>query len=478
MSLMDIVTSPWALEPTKLREIEAVYRTHLRGEKIDVAAVEARLGTQFDNRRRTYTVENGVATIPIEGVIAPKANLFLKVSGGTSAQILQEQLKAATDDPGVRAIMLEVDSPGGSVFGVPETAAAVRAAADVKPVVALVTGTAASGGYWIASAANAVFATSDVAVMGSIGVVMTHQDRSAADQAAGIRTTEIVAGQYKRIASSHAPLSSEARDYLQAQVDAIYQTFLEAVASNRGVADTQTVHEKMADGRTFVGKAAVRAGLSDGVRSRDALLAELAGGKHAQRRIARIRAESDATEVLAGDGDASAGEEIDAGGASDVKPQAQEVEMTNPAPAKPTITVDAIKAEHPDVAAALVAEGREEGARAERERISGIEAMAMPGYEKIVADAKADGKSTGADVAAKIVTAQKAEGAERLEQMRAAAPTPVPAAAHPVDAPVRKHEPRAVAAAAQAYIAEQSAKGVKVSAAEAVAHATKQLTEA
>lgn len=409
MRLIDIVTAPWLLQPEKLLEIREVYATHLRGEKIDVAAIEARIGAPLANdQARSYAVQDGVAIVQVDGVIAPKANLFTQISGGASAQIIERQVREAAADPYVRAIMLDIDSPGGSVQGVPEVAAAVRAASEAKPVVAWTAGTAASGAYWIASAADRIYVANGTAVLGSIGVVATHVDMSRAEAARGVKTTEITAGRYKRIASSYQPLSDEGRATLQEQVDAIYEVFVDAVAENRGV-DTQTVLSDMADGRIFIGRRAVAAGLADGVRSRDEVIAELAAGEYRARRGSQVQSAG----VVAAESQSTV----------------QEHEMAQESKA---ITVDVIQAEHPAVAEALIAQGREEGATAERERIRGIEAVALPGYEALVGAAKFDGRSSGEQVAARIVAAQKQDQVRALAAIREQAPEPVPAAAAPV----------------------------------------------
>ena len=83
MKLVELLGSPWAIEPASLLEMQGIYETHLRGEKVDIDAIEARLGRPLANDQQTYAMrENGIAVLPIEGVIAPKANLFTRVSGG------------------------------------------------------------------------------------------------------------------------------------------------------------------------------------------------------------------------------------------------------------------------------------------------------------------------------------------------------------------------------------------------------------
>jgi ClpP class serine protease len=107
-------------------------------------------------------------------------------------------------------------------------------------------------------------------------------DYSKLEERVGIKTTEIAAGRYKRIASEHAPLTDEGRAYIQALLDEIYTVFVDAVARNRGT-DAETVLKDMADGRLFIGRQAVSAGLVDGVSTLDALIADLVAGRKPSR---------------------------------------------------------------------------------------------------------------------------------------------------------------------------------------------------
>ena len=153
----------------------------------------------------------GVAIIALDGVLAKRMNLLQRISGGSSTQLIERDIKSALADPAVRGILLVIDSPGGTVDGTQELAALVREGAEQKPIVAWSDGLVGSAAYWIASAAPQLFISGDVVQAGSIGVVATHVDISKAEEQRGIKTTEIVAGRYKRIASQHAPLSVEGR---------------------------------------------------------------------------------------------------------------------------------------------------------------------------------------------------------------------------------------------------------------------------
>lgn len=373
MNITDILTSPWAIEPGKLIELQAIYAAHMRGEGIDIKAAEQRLGRPLANEQRSYDIVDGVAILPIEGVIAKKMNMFSQISGGTSSQMARRSLADANNDPAVHSIILAIDSPGGTVDGTQAFADAVLATRGGKPVVTLASGTMASAAYWFGSAASAAYVADSTTSVGSIGVVTTHVDVSGAEAARGIKTTELSAGKYKRIASQYGPLSEDGRQSIQDQLDYMYSLFVGAVATNRGVS-TEVVLSDMADGRTFIGQQAVDAGLVDGIITLDALVAKLN-----QERSAKGRAP---TPYRAG----------------------QQARTPHPIQLKGiSMNKEQIEAEHPQLAAEL----RADGAKTERERIQSVEAQAIPGHEALIAALKFDGKSNAGDAALAVLAAEK-----------------------------------------------------------------------
>jgi signal peptide peptidase SppA len=404
MKLLDIVTAPWAIQPEKLIEIRGIYETHLRGEKIDLEAVEARLGAPLANEQKPYDVLGNVAVVPLVGVLAKRANLFMRISGGTSTQIVGDWLAQAAADPSVAAIVLEIDSPGGQVDGVQQLAQQVRQIrVDGKPVAAWINGVGASGAYWIASAAERIVMADQTTLVGSIGVVATHVDVSKREQALGVKTTEITAGKYKRIASPYAALTEEGRDVLQEQVDAIYSVFVEQVAANRDVPVGQVLSD-MADGRVFIGQAAIDAGLVDGVSTLAALVEDLQPRPGAGRRSNHVI------------------------GAT-------------------AMNREQLKTDHPDTFEAVLKEGHDaglqqgikQGAEAERARIAAIDAEAMPGHEALTAQAKADGWQVEKYLA-ECARADRSALVKAAAAHKADAPAPVPNAPPPPDGKTIKRD--------------------------------------
>lgn len=408
MKILDVLTAPWAIQPEKLLELQAIYATHLRGEKIDIAGVEARLGKPLKNEPQGYQVIDGVAVVPVAGVIAKRMNLFAEISGGVSSELVGRDLRAAASDPTVKAILLHIDSPGGTVDGTQTLAQLVESVGAQKPVVAFADGMMASAAYWIGSAAGAVFAASETTQVGSIGVVATHTDVSGAEAARGIKTTEISAGKYKRIASQYGPLTDEGKAAIQEQVDTLYTIFVNDVARHRGVA-ADAVLEHMADGRVFLGAEAQARGLVDGIASLESVLSRLAAGDLPIKKPLRDPA-----------GAAASPDSHGAGAA---------LEPQNEPQGDLPMDIDTLRAQHPDLVEALM----QEGASAERQRIQDVEAQALPGHEKLIAAMKFDGVTSGPQAAAAVLKAERALRAGHLADLHGDAPAPVPHTPAPDD---------------------------------------------
>lgn len=269
---------PWAILPSTLGVIEEVVRLRMDGQRFTEDEIAERLAAADAAAAPRQMAPPGtpgaLAVIPLMGVLLPRANMMSALSGGTSLQSFQARFRDALDSPDVAGIMIEVDSPGGSVDLVPETADMVYAARDVKPVVAFANTMAASAAYYIASQADEFYMTRSGEV-GSIGVRMAHRDVSGALTQAGINMTEIAAPEFKTEGTPYQPLSDETIAYLQGEVDAVYGEFVQAVARGRN-ANPETVREDMGRGRMLRADDALAAGMVDGVATFDQAVVRLA----------------------------------------------------------------------------------------------------------------------------------------------------------------------------------------------------------
>ena len=215
---------------------------------------------------------NGVRPPTSVAVIPLMGPLYNRSRWGGGMDAFRTALAAAVANPDVGAIVLDIDSPGGTVAGTPETAAAVRAAAGVKPVTAVVDSLAASAAYWIASQANAIV-VSPSAEVGSIGCLVVHMDMSAMLEAEGIKTTIIRSVPAKAEGNPFEPLSDEAMASISADVMESHTDFVRAVAQGRKTS-MKTVNETFGQGRTVGAAKAVSLGMADRVGT----MADVIGG--------------------------------------------------------------------------------------------------------------------------------------------------------------------------------------------------------
>jgi signal peptide peptidase SppA len=218
-----------------------------------------------------------VAVIPIVGIISHRMSMVSEISGsgGTSIQKVQGQLREALRAEDISAIVLDVDSPGGSVDGVMELASEIYNARKQKPITAVCNSMACSAAYWLASAAGEVVITPS-GQCGSIGVYMLHQDESKALEKDGIKITIIKAGKYKTEGSPSEPLSQEAYDAFLDKVNDYYGMFVKAVAQHRGVSQT-AVRNGYGQGRSLLANDAVKQNLADRVGTLDDILGKTVG---------------------------------------------------------------------------------------------------------------------------------------------------------------------------------------------------------
>lgn len=216
-------------------------------------------------RERQYGLIDGVAIIPIRGV------LFQGGWGSywsTGYDWIRRGFLAAVADPEVRAIVLDVNTPGGEVAGCFDLADTIYAARGTKPIAAILAENAYSAGYALASSADpGRIYVPRTGGTGSIGVIWMHVDWSAALTECGIKVTFFTYGQRKADGHPEIPLSKEARTRFQADVDTMGDLFVETVARNRILPAAKVRGTQAA---TYLGQQGVDLGLADAVMAPDA----------------------------------------------------------------------------------------------------------------------------------------------------------------------------------------------------------------
>lgn len=254
----------WFIEPRRADEIVALLAVRAGGLTGGMAA---------QDRAPVAESRGKIAVLRLQGVIMPRADMIDEMSGSGGAKLdrFRAAFRSAAADPEVAAIVLEVDSPGGQVTLVPETAAEIRAARrEGRPIVAVANGMAASAAYWIASAADELVVTPS-GLVGSIGVYLLHEDMSAQLAAEGIKPSFIFEGPRKIEGNPFEPLDDTARAALQREVAYYYDLFTRDVARARGVplavvrADPEKGGANFGGGRALPAKEAVSLGMADRV---------------------------------------------------------------------------------------------------------------------------------------------------------------------------------------------------------------------
>ena len=257
MELNDFANrSPWLITADKL---ELMFH-HLPANAEEAASIFSLVDEESTN----FSIRDGVAVIPVVGPMFKRASFFSRFFGDRSMTGMARSIRSAADNQEVKAIVLDIDSPGGTVSGTEAFGNAIFGVRGKKPIVSFANGCMCSAAYWSGSGADKVVAEKS-AVVGSIGVVLVHYEVSELYKKWGIKPTVITAGQYKAIGNDVEPLSEKARSVIQGQLDTIYGLFVDTVARNRNCSREKAL--AMADGKLFIGEQAVEEGLVDSVGS-------------------------------------------------------------------------------------------------------------------------------------------------------------------------------------------------------------------
>lgn len=298
-----VLDTPWAILPAKLEAILELVELRGQGVRFTTEEIQSRIGAAAP---RMAARTGAIAVLPLFGTISHRMNMMSAMSGGTSTELFARDFRQLLADETVGTILIDVDSPGGTINGVPELADEIYRARGQKPIIAHANSMAASAAYWIATAADELIVTPSGDV-GSIGVLTGHADWSAAHEREGVKITLISAGKFKTEGNPYEPLSNEAREAIQARVNDFYAMFTKAVARHRGVS-VETVRSGFGEGRVVGAQEAVRLGMADRVETMTETLRRLASGRRSSTTAALAVgewADSDVPQALAADPDGS-----------------------------------------------------------------------------------------------------------------------------------------------------------------------------
>jgi len=272
--LQAVIDKRWAIKPEYLQTILGVVMREVNDkDAVLMARGDGRShSVEFDNG---YSIREGVAVIDICGAIFPRATLFTDLSSdGTSIEGLTGAFNHAISNDSVKAILFNIDSPGGDITGIHEFANLIYESRGIKPIYAYINGDGCSAAIWIATSCEYLIADKTARV-GSIGVVCTIYDDSEMMEREGIKKYEIVSSQspYKRVDVG----TEDGRSMVQEQLDELANIFIGDVARNRGVSESH-VTSKFGQGGVLLSDRAKKVGLIDSIGSLDKSIAKLSKG--------------------------------------------------------------------------------------------------------------------------------------------------------------------------------------------------------
>jgi signal peptide peptidase SppA len=209
-------------------------------------------------RVKSYRVENGIAVLPVTGTLVHKFGYMQPVSGFTGYDGIIARLNAAMDDPDVKGVLLDIDSPGGEVAGAFDTSDLIARMRDQKPIWSLANDTACSAGYLLASACSERLIT-QTGVVGSIGVVVAHRSVEKALEDAGVEITLIYSGSHKVDCNPYQALPKDVQADIQARVDDNRDMFASKVSAYTGLSKKAVLATEAA---IYEGDDAIKAGLA------------------------------------------------------------------------------------------------------------------------------------------------------------------------------------------------------------------------
>lgn len=386
-----VLESKWAITPTALEQIirvvsddynpadlaKAMHGIDLQKVmtdegKFDFSAISAKDDDHLTNTRRA-TIRDGVAIVPVIGPIFPRSNIMTVLSGATAISTLAKDFQVALDSDSVHTIILNMDTPGGEITGVSEFAQMVYSARAKKDIVTYVYGWGASAGYWIGSASKEIV-VADTAEVGSIGVVAGYVDDREAMKKRGLEEIEIVSSQSpnKRL----DPKTAEGRDQIQTTVDQLAGVFISAVTKHRGIQEDEVL-QNFGRGGMVVASRAVQLGMADKIGGLEGIISEQIelhkstisqGGIYMPMTLEELRAK---------------------------EPEAYKA------------AVEVGKKEAEASSSDKIAQARDEGAKAENERLKSIEDLRVPGAEEVIAENKFDMSITAEKMSMKIIKFQE-----------------------------------------------------------------------
>ena len=260
---MNIINNRWMIAEFALKQIASMYGSASATTPFPLAV--------HSSQRKISSRFNDVVVINVFGVLMKNDSDFLACFSGTSTKLIRLELQTACADDSVKAVVLNIDSPGGTVDGLAELADDIHRMKQIKPIVAQVDGMCCSAAYYIASQTDAIFC-GRMDVVGSIGVILMLADTNEMYKNWGVKIIAITTGKYKAAGVDGVEITPEQIEEFQKEVDIFFNDFKSVILRGRENLSENELNE-IADGRVFVGVENITRGLVDGVQGISATIA-------------------------------------------------------------------------------------------------------------------------------------------------------------------------------------------------------------
>ena len=381
------ISKHWAIEPDFLKTVSR--------DSLSTKSLSTQAEKPLENTR-SVSIRDGTAIIPIHGPITARNTFFSLFAGGTSLETLAKEFREALNNEDVKAILFDIDSPGGVAVGPFEMAEMIFNARLEKPIYSYIGRNGSSAAYWLASATEKIFVNPS-ALVGSIGVVTTIPVQEQPDMD-GYKNIEIVSS--NAALKRPDPRTKEGLAEIRRELDALESTFINSIAKYRSITP-EIVKSDFGQGGVVIGSQAVNQNMADCLGTYEEVLTNL-NQKFSINSNNQIMSKDQSKEIIA--------DQI----------------------SKNEITASYIKTQFPDIAQAIANEaseaikktafneGSESGAKNERDRILAIESASLPGHEDLIQEAKKDSSITAEKLALKIIAAEKQRGSSYVASVKEA----------------------------------------------------------
>ena len=351
----------WGIIPSKLTSLKSM-------DKVSFESLSKQINPQLNNSQKAE-VRGNIAILPVFGMIVPRDFWYYR----TSLEELANDLTVAINNPSIKAIILNMDSPGGIVTACVEITSLIRQYKTIKPIIAFASGTCASACYWIASACTEII-VSATSESGSLGVIWETFDSTIRDERDGYENIQIVS----EVSPDKRPdiKTPEGKAIIQKLVNSVAEAMYEDVAKNRNVS-VDFIKSNYGKGGLFIGQQIVDQKMAESVNTLEGVIEKY-------KSYSNLNTKGAVMSIAIPSGESTV----------------------------PTISAESIQKDHPSIYQAIFNAGKSEGVKAECDRIKKIEASVVPGFDELVASMKFDSTKSDSDLCVAIIQQQKAQTSE------------------------------------------------------------------